>query len=188
MGKWVPVSEKKKFIRWFLGQYRLKKLEVKKLFDFLLAHEQILEKVHFTDKGNLNGRTFFISTMCSETIPFEFHKRSKVIYHVEESIQELRANNKERIYIVLHFRGKMFCHPYINVRESIKQELRIEPDPPLLDRILADIFLEQSLLKQRLVDLEKAIDQSLESGNKHQFMQLSEEKIKILQALDTPSE
>lgn len=187
MEKWVPVSEKKKFIRWFLGQYRLKKLEVKKLFDYLLANEQLLEKVHFTDKENPNGRTFFISTMCSTTIPFEFHKRSKVIYHVEESIQELRTNSKERVYIVLQFRGKMFCHPYMNVREGIKQELRIEPDTPLLDRILADIFLDQSLLKRRLTELEEAIDRSLASGDKDQFMQLSGEKIKILQELDSLS-
>lgn len=185
MEKWVPVSDKKKFIRWFLNQYRLKKLEVKKLFDFLLAHEQLLERVHFTDKTNPNGRTFLISTICSETKPFEFHKRSKIINHVEESIQDLRSNSKERIYIVLHFRGKMFCHPYMNVRENIKQEMRIEQDPPMLFRILADIYLDQSLLMHRLAELEQAIDRCLESGDKVQFMQLSEEKKKIQQELDS---
>lgn len=183
MSKWVPASEKRKFIRWFLNQYRLKKIEVKKLFDFLLSHDQILERVHFTDKIHPSNRTIIISTVCSETVPFEYRRNNKTTTSAEEAFQDLKFYTQERIYIVLHFRGKMFSHQYANVREQFKPEIRDEAAAPILFQILAEIYLDQQVAEHRLAELDKEIDRCLEMGDKELFFRLTEERNRILEQL-----
>lgn len=181
MSKWVPTSEKRKFIRWFLNQYRFKKAEVKKLFDYLLSHDQLLERVHFTDKIHPSNRTIVISTVCSETVPFEYRRNAKVTMSPDEAFQDLRNNMKERIYIVLHFRGKMFSHQYSAVREQFKPETRQEEEEtPILLQILAEIYLDNQVHEHRIAELNKEIDRCLETGDKDLFLQLTEERKRLL--------
>lgn len=181
MNKWVPTSEKRKFIRWFLNQYRLKKVETKKLFDYLLSHDQLLERVHFTDKIHPSNRTIVISTVCSETVPFEYRRNAKVTTSPEEAFQDLRYNTKERTYLLLQFRGKMFCHQYAAVRESFKPEIREdEQEAPILFQILAEIYLDQQVQEHRLFELDKEIDRCLETGDKDLFLLLTEERRRLL--------
>ncbi|RXT02310.1 YpiB family protein [Ammoniphilus sp. CFH 90114] len=179
MSKWVPASDKRKFIRWFMNNYRFKKIEVKKLFDFLLSHDQILERVHFVDKVHPSSRTILISTVCSETIPFEYRKNSKITSNTEEAFQDVKNNHKDRIYILLHFRGKMLSHQYSAVRENFKPQIRDENETPILLRILAEIYLDQQVEDRRLEELDREIDRCLDEGDKELFLKLTEERERI---------
>ena len=180
MQKWVPVSAKRRFLSWFLSQYRLKNPEVKKLFSFFLSHESILEKVQFTDKIPASARTIIASTVCSPDLPFQFRKPNSSSYNVQEALLDLKNNPGGIICIVLKFRGNQVSFQYQNVLEKPKPEPQEVIEGQEVLSVLAEIALDRSLAERRLAVLEGEIDQSLEAGNKSLFMLLTEERNHLL--------
>ena len=70
----VSVNEKKEFIRWFLNNYQLKRRECVWILNYLLSHDQLMEKVHFVEHAEYCPRGIVMSTQCVDDVPFRFYK------------------------------------------------------------------------------------------------------------------
>ena len=58
----VSVNEKKDFIRWFLNHYQLKRRECVWILNYLMSHDQLMEKVHFVEQAQYCPRGIIMSS------------------------------------------------------------------------------------------------------------------------------
>ena len=47
----ISVNEKKEFVRWFLNNYQLKRRECVWILNYLMSHDQLMEKVHCVENA-----------------------------------------------------------------------------------------------------------------------------------------
>jgi len=175
----VSVNEKKEFIRWFLNHYQLKRRECVWILNYLMSHDQLMEKVHFVENAKYCPRGLIMSTHCVDDVPFRFYKESIMTTDAEKSFHDIRLNRDEDIYIQLNFRSSNHSHQYVAVLE----ENPYMPDTIQIteqDRELADRFLQKVSVQFQRERLMKKIDQALEQRDEKQFRILSEQLKKLL--------
>ena len=174
----VSVNEKKDFIRWFLNHYQLKRRESVWILNYLMSHDQLMEKVHFVEDAQYCPRGIVMSTHCVDSTPFRFFKNNIMTTDAEKSFHDIRLNKDEDIYIELKFRGANTSHQYALVLEEnpyMPRNLKITEK----DRFLAEQFLKDSIYKFQKEKLLKAIDEALDKNDKEAF-QILTEKLKEL--------
>ncbi|OZI11672.1 hypothetical protein CEW92_10245 [Bacillaceae bacterium SAS-127] len=169
----VSVHEKKDFIRWFLNHYQLKRRESVWILNYLMSHDQLMEKVHFVDDAQYCPRGMVMSTHCVDSAPFRFFKENIMTTDAEKSFHDIRLNKEENIYIELKFRGSNISHQYAAVLEEnpfMPRNLRITEK----DKALAEKFLKDSIYRFQKERLLQAIDEALDAQDKERFLQLTE--------------
>jgi len=114
----VSVNEKKDFIRWFLNRYQLKRRESVWILNYLMSHDQLMEKVHFVEEAQFCPRGLIMSTHCTREVPFRFYKDNIMTTDAEKSFHDIRLNRDEDIYIQLNFHGSRQSHQYAAVLEE----------------------------------------------------------------------
>ena len=98
----VSVNEKKDFIRWFLNHYQLKRRECVWILNYLMSHDQLMEKVHFVEQAQYCPRGLIMSTHCVDKVPFRFYKENVMTTDAEKSFHDIRLNRKsDRSHVVL---------------------------------------------------------------------------------------
>ncbi|NSL52282.1 ReoY family proteolytic degradation factor [Calidifontibacillus erzurumensis] len=182
----VSVSEKKEFVRWFLNNYQLKRRECVWILNYLMSHDQLLEKVHFVEQAAFCPRGIIMSTHCVDDVPFRFYKDNVMTTDAEKSFHDIRLNRDQDIYIQLNFKSSFSCAKYVAVLE----ENKFIPNHLLInekDQQLAQQFLEESLLSFQKNRLLKQIDEALDNLDFDKFMVLSAQLNSLLECQKSSS-
>jgi uncharacterized protein YpiB (UPF0302 family) len=177
----VSVNEKKDFIRWFLNHYQLKRRECVWILNYLMSHDQLMKKVHFVENAQYCPRGLIMSTHCVEEVPFRFYKSNIMTTDAEKSFHDIRLNRDEDIYIQLNFKSAYSSYQYAAVLEN-------NPFMPKStaanekDQLLAEQFLEKSMLYFQRDRLLKEIDEALDKHDEQAFKNLTEQlnQLKVL--------
>lgn len=174
----VSVNEKKDFIRWFLNHYQLKRRECVWILNYLMSHDQLMEKVHFVEQAQYCPRGLIMSTHCVDEVPFRFYKENVMTTDAEKSFHDIRLNRDEEIYIQLNFHASNKAHQYAAVMEEnpfMPKTLQINEK----DRLIAERFLTESLEKFRREKLLELIDEALDKQDKKAFNILTQQLNKL---------
>ncbi|MBG9555280.1 hypothetical protein ABE39_00535 [Cytobacillus firmus] len=174
----VSVNEKKDFIRWFLNHYQLKRRECVWILNYLMSHDQLMEKVHFVEQAQYCPRGLIMSTHCVDEVPFRFYKENVMTTDAEKSFRDIRLNRDEEIYIQLNFHASNKAHQYAAVMEEnpfMPKTLQINEK----DRLIAERFLTESLEKFRREKLLELIDEALDKQDKKAFNVLTQQLNKL---------
>ncbi|EWG10853.1 ReoY family proteolytic degradation factor [Cytobacillus firmus] len=174
----VSVNEKKDFIRWFLNHYQLKRRECVWILNYLMSHDQLMEKVHFVEQAQYCPRGLIMSTHCVDEVPFRFYKENVMTTDAEKSFHDIRLNRDEEIYIQLNFHASNKAHQYAAVMEEnpfMPKTLQINEK----DRLIAERFLTESLEKFRREKLLELIDEALDKQDKKAFNVLTQQLNKL---------
>ncbi|KAB7708915.1 IDEAL domain-containing protein [Bacillus aerolatus] len=168
----VSVHEKKDFVRWFLNHYQLKRRESVWILNYLMSHDQLMEKVHFVEDAQYCPRGMVMSTHCVDSAPFRFFKENIMTTDAEKSFHDIRLNKDEDIYIELKFRSSNVSHQYAAVMEEnpfMPRNLKITEK----DKVIAENFLKEGIYRFQKERLLKGIDEALDRGDKEAFLQLT---------------
>ncbi|WP_379968816.1 YpiB family protein [Ectobacillus sp. sgz5001026] len=172
MNKWVSVSAKRNFLKWFLDHHRLKRTDARKVLEYMLNAPPILECISFTEQIQLNRKTIVISSAQSDEPGFEFYYNKRKTEDIAIALGELMANPSDRVNVMIHFYGKMSNHSYLQLIESpaidnLRQYTQYEKDAKEVDVMIKKLMLEQKrqILKQQ-------IDEALDANNKPLFASL----------------
>ncbi|CAM3885857.1 ReoY family proteolytic degradation factor [Mesobacillus zeae] len=174
----VSVNEKKDFIRWFLNHYQLKRRECVWILNYLMSHDQLMERVHFVENAQFCPRGLLMSTHCVDEVPFRFYKENVMTTDAEKSFHDIRLNREEEIYIQLNFHASNKAHQFAAV---------LEDNPYMLgntqisdkDRLIAERFLSDSIERFQKEKLTALIDDALDRQDKEAFKRLTEQLKRI---------
>ncbi|WP_018660396.1 ReoY family proteolytic degradation factor [Heyndrickxia acidiproducens] len=170
----VSINEKKEFIRWFLNHYQLKRRESVWILNYLMSHDQLMEKVHFVEEAHLCPRGLIMSTHCVDNVPFRFYKENIMTTDAEKSFHDIRLNRDEEIYIQLNFKSSHLSYQYAAVLEEnpfMPKDLHINEK----DRMMAEKILQQSIYDFQRNKILKEIDHALDERDYDRFIQLSKQ-------------
>jgi uncharacterized protein YpiB (UPF0302 family) len=170
----VSVNEKKDFIRWFLNHYQLKRRECVWILNYLMSHDQLMEKVHFVEQAQYCPRGIVMSTHCVDEVPFRFYKANVMTTDAEKSFHDIRLNRDEDIYIQLNFHAFYKAPQFAAVLEEnpyMPKNLQISDK----DRLIAEKFLSYSIEKFQKEKLIKKIDEALDRNDEKTFIKLTNE-------------
>ncbi|RSK27419.1 YpiB family protein [Bacillus sp. HMF5848] len=168
----VSVNEKKEFVRWFLGNYQLKRRECVWILNYLMSHDQLMRKVHFVEQAQYCPRGIIMSTHCVDDVPFRFYKENVMTTDAEKSFHDIRLNRDEDIYIQINFRSSYSCPQYVAVLEEnpfLPKHLQVNEK----DSLLAEQFLEKSITTYQKEKLLHLIDEALDKNDKELFNELT---------------
>ncbi|WP_026672178.1 YpiB family protein [Alkalihalobacterium bogoriense] len=183
MNRWVSTTEKKQFLRWFLDNHRLKRTEARMIIEYIVKHPHLLENISFTERVPQNGKAIVISSINSDEPGFEFYYRKRKSDNISHALGELMGSPSDRVYLLIHFHGKMRNHHYTQLVES-----------PALDNIKryeqfqkyskeADVVIEKAMLETKKAELRKQIDDALDEMNEPLFKKLVAELNELEQKL-----
>ncbi|MCL6571914.1 MAG: ReoY family proteolytic degradation factor [Bacillus sp. (in: Bacteria)] len=174
----VSVNEKKDFIRWFLNHYQLKRRECVWILNYLMSHDQLMEKVHFVEQAQFCPRGLIMSTHCVDKVPFRFYKENVMTTDAEKSFHDIRLNRDEDIFIQLNFHAANQVHQYAAVQEEnsfVPKHLQENEK----DGLIAEQFLRNSIDRFQREKLLQLIDEALDTQNQKAFQILSERLNKL---------
>ncbi|WP_053219407.1 ReoY family proteolytic degradation factor [Virgibacillus senegalensis] len=170
----ISIKDKKEFIRWFLRNYQLKRRESVWILNYLINHENLLERVHFIREARYCPRGIVISTFCSEEAPFRFYKNHIVTTDAEKSFHDIRLNRKDPVYIQLNFKNANQSASYVAVLEDNPYL----PDDYFItkkDRLAARNLLDKSIYDNQKQRLQSQIDLALDNRDQRTFSRLIKE-------------
>jgi uncharacterized protein YpiB (UPF0302 family) len=177
----VSVNEKKDFIRWFLNHYQLKRRECVWILNYLMSHDQLMERVHFVEQAQYCPRGLVMSTHCVDKVPFRFYKENVMTTDAEKSFHDIRLNRDEEIYIQLNFHAANQAHQYAAVLEEnpfMPKHMQVNEK----DRLIAEQFLNSSIERFHREKLRSMIDAALDNQDKDAFKLLTEQLNQIRKA------
>lgn len=169
----VSVNEKKDFIRWFLNHYQLKRRECVWILNYLMSHDQLMEKVHFVEQAQYCPRGLIMSTHCVDKVPFRFYKENVMTTDAEKSFHDIRLNRDENIFIQLNFHASNQAHQYAAVLEEnpfVPKHLQMNEK----DGVIAEQLLKGSIERFQREKLLHLIDQALDNQDREAFQILTE--------------
>jgi uncharacterized protein YpiB (UPF0302 family) len=168
----VAVNEKKNFIKYFLNNFQLQRRECVWILNYLVSHEDILEKIHFVDNIEKCENAVTMSTNCQYDAPaFAGIVRGSGTVDPEKFWHFIRVNNDADIYIQLVFSDKNKNQAYLNIMEE---------NPNIIDKNLkqykkeAEKFINHCLKVHEKEALMHQIDKALDAGDEDLFKELSE--------------
>lgn len=170
----VSVNEKKEFIRWFLNHYQLKRRECVWILNYLMSHDQLMEKVHFVEQAQFCPRGIVMSTHCVDDVPFRFYKENVMTTDAEKSFHDIRLNREEDIFIQLNFHASFQAPQFAAVLEEnpyMPKNLQISDK----ERLMAEEFLSSSIRRFQKEKLFQQIDEALDNNDKEAFKVLTEQ-------------
>ena len=178
----VSVMEKKEFVRWFLKRYQMKRRECVWILNYLLSHDDLLQKVHFVEEAHYCPRAMVMSVTESTGVPFRFYKGNLMTADAEKSFHDLRLHPNEDMFIQLNFPHVPPSPEYLAVLEEnpfMPKYLHINDK----DRLIAEEVLKNSMHSFREENILRQIDEALDTNDKEKFIELS----KMLQGMKESS-
>ena len=178
----VSVMEKKEFVRWFLKRYQMKRRECVWILNYLLRHDDLLQKVHFVEEAHYCSRAMVMSVTESTGVPFRFYKGNLMTADAEKSFHDLRLHPNEDMFIQLNFPLVPPSSEYLAVLEEnpfMPKYLHINDK----DRLIAEEVLKNSMHSFREENILRQIDEALDTNDKDKFIELS----KLLQGMKESS-
>ncbi len=175
MNATVSLNDKKEFFRWFFNHYQLKRRESVWILNYLMSHEQLLQKVHFVEDAQFCPRGLVMSTHCSREVPFRFYKENIMTTDAEKSFHDIRLERGHQdIYIQINFKNSHSTQKYIAVLE---ENPYARDNTSLSEEELGNVgkFLDHSLAQYKRLRIQQAIDDALDQKNEELFYKLTQE-------------
>lgn len=170
----VTLEEKKTFIGWFLDRHQLKRRESMWILNYLLNHDVVLNKVHFVEQAETTPRGIMMSTIGMDNEPFLFYKEGKVFSDPEQAFHEVRLNWHEDMYLELVFREPWKTEQYLAILEDNPYHKWNDNIPrEMIEEV--DYALKRLSLNGRKKSLLNLIDETLEKGNRKEFLEYANE-------------
>ncbi|TVP91644.1 ReoY family proteolytic degradation factor [Alkalibacterium sp.] len=183
MSSRIQLKDKKKFLKWFLQRYQMKRRESMWILNYLLNHDIVLNKTKFVEQADKTPRGIKMAAVGVDDEPFRFYKEGQEFDHPEQAFHEVRLNWHTDLYIELLFQDAFLSPEYVTVLEDnpfAKWNDRLTPDiDEEVDDAVDAFYLQEQ--RQQLLD---AIDQALETDNKTDFYSL----VKELKAIEDKME
>lgn len=179
MKKWVSTLEKREFLHWFISQYRLKNHEARRLLEVIMNNPHILENASFCEKINEEQKTIVVSSLYSEEIGFAFFYKDSKITDISSAIANITQSPSEKVFIILHFHGKMLNHRYLQLietpeSEKISHNKVHQQQLKEVNSIIKSISLEHSIN-----EIKKQIDLALDLKDAQLFKELTDQLKKL---------
>ena len=170
----VKLKDKKKFLKWFLQRYQMKRRESMWILNYLLNHDIVLNKTKFVEEANKTPRGIRMATVGTEDEAFRFYKDGQEYDHPEQAFHEVRLNWHTDLYIELLFQDSLLSPEYAAILEDNpfakwNDRMTSEIDEQVDEAV--DTFYLQKQREQVLED----IDRALETDNRDDFYSLAEE-------------
>jgi uncharacterized protein YpiB (UPF0302 family) len=179
----IELKEKKRFIKWLLGRYQMKRRESMWILNYLINHDIVLNKTRFVEQVDQTPRGIRIATIGTDTPAFRFYKEGREFEDPEQAFHEVRLNWHTDLYIEVIFQDAWNSAEYLSILEdnpfakwndTITDELSMEVDEAL----------ERFQLMERKQELLKEIDAALEGEKRESFLSLTKELRKIDERLE----
>jgi len=183
MGSRVQLKDKKKFIKWFLENYQLKRRESLWIMNYLLNHDIVLNKTKFIEKAHATPRGILMSTVGMNESDFQFYKDGIGFKDPEKAFHEVRLNWHSDLYLELIFPESFLSKRYLEVVEDNPYAPWNDTVPEELDNHVEN-ELDRMQLEERKEELLKEIDAALVSNEKNNFYDLTDELNEIDEYLD----
>lgn len=165
--------KKKKFIKWFLRTFGLKRLDSARLLEFILQRDDLLQNINFVEDVRHLPDAVIISALDTPTVNFLCRINNIYYENIDDIIAALAYNPPERIFMWLSFDRESFC----SMCDLIKQE---DPEAKAkvfyhqvvkkLEKEMAEHISTKEENKKRLME---QIDDALDKSDKEGFMELS---------------
>lgn len=174
MSNRIQLKDKKKFLKWFLQRYQMKRRESMWILNYLLNHDIVLNKAKFVEQVEKTPRGIRIATVGTEDTAFLFYKEGRQFDNPEQAFHEVRLNWHTDLYIELVFQGQWMSGEYMSILED-------NPYAKWNDSISDDLSsevndaLETFQLVERKQVLLKQIDTALEDAERDSFLELTQE-------------
>lgn len=173
----ISVSDKKAFIKWFLNNYQIKRRECVWILNYMLSHDNLVEKIHFVEEAGKTNRGMLIATHCVGDAPFRFYKHSVMTTDAEKAFHDIRLNTELDVYVTLIFKDKSKNPQWAGVLEDNPYHKEETEDyTPMVGSLI-----DNMLFNSKMNSIDTEIDKALVEGNKERFMVLSRIKNKLLE-------
>ena len=170
----ITLSQKKKFLSWFVTSQTFNRREVSWLVNYLISHEAILNNVHIVEKAQDTPRGLVIQTMDFSDTPILLYKEKIEFADVDQIFHEIRFHWQDDLYLECRFKDAWQEAIYLGVLEDNPYASWNEILDPQFDRQVDDYFDELARESQKK-ELLLRINQALEENDEATFAQLSSE-------------
>lgn len=169
----IEVKQKQAFIKWFLKEHQMKRRECVWILNYLLSHEELLERVRFVEEAHFCPRAMIMSTTTSiKGIPFRFYKKSIMTADVEKSFHDLRLNTEDDLYLQLNFPEPFQSPLYLAVLEDNKF-VSASADSSNEHSKVAEELIQYSLEQFHKRTIEAQIDEAIDRNDREKFLELT---------------
>src|SRR5699024_3612267 len=120
----VSVQEKKTFLEWFISKYDMKLFELNWLLEDIIADEQALDCIQFTEEIHKCPKGIEISIDENNDVQFLFFKGKIKTKDVYTAYHELHLYRNETLFFYLDFPDKQWSILYLDVIEADKSVLK----------------------------------------------------------------
>lgn len=179
----VTNDEKKRFLKWFIKNYKLKRRESLWILDYLYNHDIMLEKAHFVEEVEYTPRGIYMTVKGNQKPSFRFYKNGHTFKDAMQAFHEIRLNWSSELYIEIDFEEAWQTPEYLMVLEDNPNARWNESIPKELSEEMAEALEYETLLyaRQQLLD---EIDSALLEGHEEQFSELTDDLLKIDRKID----
>ncbi|MED1863291.1 YpiB family protein [Fictibacillus nanhaiensis] len=167
----ITTEMKKEFVKWLLNTYQLAQKEHTWLLNYLSSTNEQLEKVHFVDVfEDTHKKRIILHTNCSHKPGhFEFNLNGNILGEPEKTFHNIRRNPEEHVFVKLIYRDKAQSMEWGDICEAYST-------PKFTGfEVAAQLILDQSFETFNIMQLQKEIDNALETGDKALFMKLTDQ-------------
>jgi uncharacterized protein YpiB (UPF0302 family) len=157
----VSIADKKDFLRWYLKRYQMKRRECVWILNYLLSHDDLLNKVHFVEEAHYCPRAMVMSVTESTGVPFRFYKGNLMTADAEKSFHDLRLHPNEDMFIQLNFPNNPPSAEYLSVLEEnsfMPKYLDIDEKDRKIALAVLDKMVSDRVHHVVMVEIDKALD------------------------------
>jgi len=178
----VLLEQKKAFIKWFVGTYKLRRRESLWILDYLANHDIVLDRTHFVENVKATPRGIKMGAAHTQGRSFLFYKNGVEYEDPEKAFHEIRMNWHEPLFLEVDFPEAFLSPLYVKVLEDNPYAKWNDLVPENI-RVMANDAIDEFQLTTRKEELIDDIDDALAKEDKERFIELSDELIEIEQSL-----
>lgn len=171
------LAEKRELIVWFLRTNRLKKPEAARVLEFIKDNKHLLSRVEFTNMLSNKKDALLVSSVYTNTFPFDFRLDNVSYGSVDEVIHHLKLNPPPKLFLRLSYVSPPGCNFCTN---SNRKKIRAISNPAsVAHRLLVDAIRTVNRKEAHRKTILQKIDKSLDDKNMQEFKRLTEELQKL---------
>ncbi|WP_347860482.1 ReoY family proteolytic degradation factor [Salimicrobium sp. PL1-032A] len=174
----VSLTEKKRFLHWFLENQKLKKREGRWILNYLLCDDRALHHVTFTDHVEFCPRGLCLSCRGVEGLPLTFHKGKIRTADGDKAFHDIRMNPTAPLYLELDYAENHRCSNFALVKEDnlfLPNDYYVTAE----EKGRTVQWMDLQLLRKQRDQLSKRIDEAMDVRDKQQFEELSARYVDI---------
>ncbi|PJZ18623.1 hypothetical protein CEW46_27530 [Bacillus cereus] len=168
----ITVDQKKEFIKWLLNTYTFKTREINWIFNYLMSHDKLVEKVKFIDFDHRSAYRSIRYSLRTDAFELSQDNGEYITSDAEYTFNNIRMNREHDLYILLE--GD--CDFYRRYYEVVERNpFANKYEAPDRDRHEVAQLLQYSLFEHQKSLINKQIDEALDNQDKEKFRELSSE-------------